>query len=167
MSTSTNGQLSYGIIFDEGFEFPWTKDPWDGDERHWWRDVNGFKNSKEIYSNGDYIGGKRPNESVIDAYYNEQHAWEKANPLPIELVNYCSAEYPMYMLAVPETCKSNSRGDATVFNPAELVVTEEQKAKLMEFCQKYLGEIIDEFNNDEYNDQIVLEPNWYLTSYWG
>lgn len=165
MGQSTDGQICYGIAFPDGFSFPWD------DHEKWWREVNGYKHPFKLYNNDEsgYIGGVR-DEKKIDAYYDHQHAWDKEHPFPVELVNYCSGDCPMYILAVKETCKNNSRGYPEKFNPAELKVTEEQKQSLLDFCNKYLGEKISEHNNDEYiseDNKIVLEPEWYLTSYWG
>lgn len=164
MSTSTDGQICYGISL-EGIEFPW-----DGIEK-WWQEVNGFKHSIEIYSEtdgGGYVGGKKPAESVINSYYEEEKKWLEANPLPVEVVNYCSIDYPSYMLAVPESFKSCGRGYPLEFDPAELKVTDGQHQKLVDFCLKYLGKEIEAHNAEEYNDKkIVLDPKWYLTSYWG
>jgi len=52
MGISTNGQLHFGIKFEDGFEFPWDfddemKSSWRSDDiEHWWREVNGFINPK-------------------------------------------------------------------------------------------------------------------------
>jgi hypothetical protein len=169
MSTSTDGQICYGIPF-ENLDFPW-EGKYEGDIEKWWQDVNGFKHSVEIYSDTDksgYIDGQKPKQSVIDTYYKEEREWLKTNPLPVELVNYCSGGAPLYILAVPESFKSNSRGFPLEFNPAELQVTPEQRQNLIDFCEKYLGEKIAKHNDEEYNDvKITLEPKWYLTSYWG
>lgn len=163
MGVSTNGQLCYGIPFPEGFEFPWGKNS----EEEWWREVNGYKPPFMLYGeDGDYLNGNKPPEALIDQYYKHQRDWEEANPLPIELVNYCSGDYPMYMIAVKGSMTNNSRGFAQAINPAELVVTDEQKQVLLDFIEKHMKEKIDEHNEDEYNDKVTLEPQWYLSSYW-
>src|SRR5437868_783086 len=98
MSVSTDGQIGYGVIFEDGCEFPWG----DSDPEQWWRNECGFKSS-----------------------------------FPVELVNYCSGDYPMYMLAVPSSILSNSRGYPEEFDPIKLVVTDKEKAPLIDFCKKY------------------------------
>jgi hypothetical protein len=103
----------------------------------------GVKQSVEIYDDNDpsgYKGGRKPAQSVMDNYYQE---WDKAHPLPIKLVNYCSGDCPMYMIALEETFKSNSRGYPQEFNPSDLKVTDEQRQKLIDFCEKYLKEGIE------------------------
>lgn len=154
MGVSTDGQLSYGVMFPERFDFPWEQ----YEEEKWWRKVNGYTSPFEIYNEkGEYLDGKKPPESLIDQYYDHQREWDKANPFPVEIVNYCSGDYPMYILAVKESCKSNGRGYPEVINPAELVVTEEQKKVLLDFIEKYI----------EADADVVLDPQWYLSSYWG
>ncbi len=74
--------------------------------------------------------------------------------IPVELVNYCGIEYPMYAVTVPGIGASCSRGSPQVFDPAKLVATDEQIESLKAFLDKY--EI-------EYSG----EPQWLLTSYWG
>lgn len=163
MGVSTDGQLCYGIPFPEGFEFPWGGKS----ESTWWREVNGYKPPFMLYDeDGDYLNGNKPTEDLIDKYYDHQHAWEKANPLPIELVNYCSGDYPMYMIAVKGSLTNNSRGFAQKINPAELVVTDEQKQILLDFIEKYIKGSVEEYD-EEWSEKIKLEADWYLTSYWG
>jgi hypothetical protein len=178
MGQSTDGQLCYGIQFHEGFEFPWEN----YGEEEWWREVNGYKPPFQLYSddnesgyapgiktkNGLYGRVEVEDEKLVDSYYEHQHEWDEKNPIPVELVNYCSGECAMYIIALKESFKSANRGFPEVINPEELKVTEEQKQKLLDFCNKYLAEVIEEYNSDEYNEEkIVLEPKWYLSSYWG
>ena len=165
MSVSTDGQICYGIYFGEGFSFPWEK----YSEYKWWRKVNGYKRPFDLYTEGDadYIGGVRPPQQKIDEYWEHCHQWEEVHPFPVKLVNYCSGDYPMYILAVPESVISNSRGCPQEFDPAKLQVTEEQKQSLIDFCEKYLGEAIEENNSESYNEKIELKPAWFLSSYWG
>ena len=146
MSQSTNGQICYGIIFEGGFPFPWEH----YSEQEWWREVNGFKQAT-IYDKNDpsgFKGGRRPAESVIDAYYDEMHAWDKANPMPVTLVNYCSDSCPMYIIAIVESFKNCTRGYPQEINPSDLKVTDEQRQKVIDFCETYLKEAIDKYNND-------------------
>ena len=59
MVQSTDGQLSYGVVFDEDFEFPWDAEKWEGDIEEWWRDVKGFSNPMyyPFDQEGDYEPG--------------------------------------------------------------------------------------------------------------
>ena len=157
MGASTDGQICYGIVSEEGIEFPWDTEQFEGDIDEWWiRDVLGFRHSFEIYDrDGEYIGGEQPPQEKISRYHEEKRVFKENNPkLPVELVNYCSGEYPMYILAIPETCNSARRGYPTEFDPASMVVTDEQKQSLINICNAYGIE----FEN---------EPAWYLSSYWG
>ena len=104
MSQSTDGQICFGIAFPEGFEFPWGDD-----SEKWWRTINGYKPPFKLYTddNEDYLDElgnvtrERP-EKRIDAYYEAQRRWDAKHPFPVLLVNYCSGDYPMWILAVPE-----------------------------------------------------------------
>ena len=82
------------------------------------------------------------------------HAILKDNPLPFQLVNYCSGEYPMYILAVPGTLKSAYRGSPKSFTLDELQVDEEASKKLIAFCE-------------EYGLEGESEIGWTLSSYMG
>lgn len=154
MGVSTDGQICYGVKFEEGYEFPWDIDH-DGDIEEWWLAVKGFKPSVEVYdSDGEYINGIEPEESVINNYYQEKRDFVKANPRPVEEVNYCSGNCPMYILAIPSSCKSNSRGYPESFKPEELAVTDEEKSGLAAFIE-------------EYELEPESEPGWWLSSYYG
>jgi len=151
MGTSTDGQICFGVIFEDGTEFPWHSKGLED----WWIEVSGFKPTAPIYDDdGGYINGLRPPETVIDVYYQERREFKKAHPVPFEDVNYCSSEYPMYILAVKRTFLSNNRGYPLTFKPEDLTVTEEEKAALLEFCKKY-------------DLAFQGEPGWILSSYWG
>lgn len=161
MSTSTNGQLYYGVIFEEGALFPWDDEDNDeskyqGDQEGWWRDiVLGFKPSFCPWTDtGAYKEGVDKDDPRINVYFNEMKAFDKEKgQFPFELVNYCSGDYPMYMLALKDGY-SNSRGYLTEIKPEEMTVDEEKKKELMDFCEKYELEFTE-------------GPGWFLSSYWG
>ena len=161
MTTHTNGQICYGVIIstedDEGeIVFPWDKyEDGYGIEDWWIYDVLGFKHSFEIYdASGDYIDGVEPPNEKITQWYNERREFEKiAPPLPVTLVNYCSNDYPLYILAIPDTAKVACRGFPEVFNPEGLRVGPERQS-LLDFCH-------------EHGIKYQGEPQWYLSSYWG
>ncbi len=81
MGVSTNGQLWYGVVFEDGYEFPWDAEPFDGDEREWWRAERGFDEAKGYPAEG---------------WLEYQKAFDAEHPCPVETVNYCSGDYPMY-----------------------------------------------------------------------
>ena len=149
MSTTTNAQICYGVVFEADCEFPWGNDI-----ELWWRNLLGFRHSFEIYDeSGKYINGVQPGVEIFTAYHAEQMEFNKAHPLPVELIFHCSCEYTMYILAVKGTTKTARRGYAVEFDPMALAVTDEQKAVLMEFCEKY-------------GLSFVAGPAWFLTSWW-
>lgn len=151
MGQSTNGQLCYGIILEEGYEFPWGEG--DGDEVQWWLyDVCGYKNPFEIFDeDGNYIGGLKPNRKKIEEYFERQREAEEKNPMPFVLVNYCSGDVPMYILAIPSTKKSASRGFPKEVTSLDL--DEKDKERFLDVCKKHFG--------------VEEDPQWYLSSYWG
>lgn len=185
MGVSTDGQLCYGIVFPEGFQFPWDGDEGGGgDEEDWWMKKQGYKELFQLYSEdgegyapgiqtvkGQYgrIEVAPEDKHKVDEYYEHRRKFKEEHPFPVKLVNYCSGDCSMYIVAVADSVKSNSRGYPMKIVPNELKVTDEEKQGLIDFCEKYLKEQIDEHNEDEYNkdEQIVLEPEWWLSSYWG
>jgi hypothetical protein len=152
MGVSTNGQLCFGISFEEETEFPWGEQ----EIEEWWIDtVCGFKPSVTIYdSEGQYLNGERPSDAVMKAYFAELQAFKDAHPLPVEVVIHCSYDSPMYILAVTGTEHSARRGYPEAIDPSALVVTADQIEALKKFCV-------------EYDIEIPGEPCWYLSSLWG
>jgi hypothetical protein len=155
MGVSTDGQICFGVAFDEGFEFPWDAEQFDGDPQRWWRSVNGYSNPNwdPFDEHGNYKPGVTHDDPRRKTFWQHGWDWDKANPVPIILVNYCSGDVPMYIVAVPGPNLSCSRGYPEAFDPSTLTVTEEA-AVLTEFLTKY---------------EIEFEgpPKWYLSSYWG
>jgi len=151
MTTSTNGVISFGVVCDEYTEFPW--------EEHcieeWWREVNGFKPLYEPYTTeGVYDEGWSESDPRFDEIWTQQVTWDKENPIPVELENYCSGECPMYAIVVCDLGHTCLRGYPTSFDPKDLVATPRQILDLLSFLQ-------------DYNIQYEGEPSWLLTSYWG
>jgi hypothetical protein len=156
MGQSTNGQICFGVVFEGDYEFPWDDELHTGDLEEWWLREAGFKPKHPIHDEtGNWIGGVKPTDAQYNLYFSEKREFKKAHPLPVEEVNYCSGECPMYILAVPSSLKSASRGYPKEFDPAALKVTEEEKAALIKFCEKYGLE------------PESPEPTWLLSSYWG
>lgn len=155
MGQSTNGELWYGFVFEDGYEFPWDAAPFEGDIDDWWLAESGFKPSVEIYDAADpsgYKGGAKPTEEAISDYYAEKRNFKEAHPCPVETVNYCSGDYPMYALAVCGTGMTAYRGDPK--RVEGLGISPQEIAPLLEFCEKY-------------NLKPEGESGWYLSSYWG
>lgn len=154
MGVSTDGQISYGIIFEEEFEFPWDNEKYHEEIDDWWLyGVHGFKHSVEIYDEtGGYLNGKEPDKETLNRYFTETREFLKAHPLPIAVLNYCSCDYPMYALVLPRTVMTAHRGSPECFNPETLRVTEEERNALIGFCSTYGIE--------------CGEPAWFLSSLW-
>lgn len=153
MGQSTDGQICFGIVFKDGYEFPWSENE-DGHEEWWHTVVNGFKPSFEIYDeNDEYLNGVRPSEEIITKYYKEKLEFKKNNPLPFELVNYCSGDCPMYILAVPSTFIKCSRGYPKEITPLMFNIDENSLQKFKNFCQEF--------------DFKIEDAKWCLTSYLG
>jgi hypothetical protein len=151
MSTSTDGQLSYGVLFDQGFRFPWDTKDGHGSLNDWWLEVKGFKPTYYPYTEeGDHK--EDATELLISEYYNQKAAWKKATPLPVFLINYCSCDYPMYILASKHI--ECSRGYPEEINIDFLQDTQEAHAKLIQFLEEF---------GIEHEDK----PRWLLSSYWG
>jgi hypothetical protein len=163
MGISSDGQICFGIAFEEEYEFPWQNEKWDGYEEEWWLyGVCGYKPPFEIYDeSGEYIDGKEPTKEKKDAYYSHYRDFEEKHPMPVEIVRHCSYDYSMYIVAVKGTYIENSRGYPVKFDPQNLSITDEQKKVVVDFCEKYCQPV------DEYTDAPEFEPYWYLTSMYG
>lgn len=155
MGVSTNGQICYGVAFDEGHEFPWSGEH-DGDIDAWWLyGVHGFKHSFVLFDAfGKYLNGREPSREECSRYFAESREFVAAHPLPVALVNYCSGDCPMYALAVPRTILTARRGYPTEFDPAALTISDAEREALLKFCA-------------EHGIDLPQEPAWLLTSYWG
>jgi len=158
MTVSTDGQLCYGVAFEEGFEFPWDDYGDDyGNIEEWWKDVKGFAPvSVDPYDDkGNYVKGFNSRSPEVRAYHDERKAWEKANPLPVTLVNYCTHDDPSYILAAPDKSYTAKRGYPQAINLVEMQDNiEEDRAKLIQFLEEF------EIEYDE-------DPDWLLSGYWG
>jgi hypothetical protein len=157
MGVSTDGEISYGILFEDGFEFPWDDDKYEGCIEEWWKSVNGYENphfNPYDEATGNYKAGVSQSDPRIGVYHTHRLEWSEANRLPVTLVNCCSCDCPIYILALPSTTLKAWRGDPKAFDPSQFVVTSEQSQQLTDFCAKYGIETSD-------------EPKWWLSSYWG
>lgn len=109
MGVSTDGKISYGVAFEEGFEFPWVKTEQDIDD--WWEEVVGFKPSVQPWdAQGNRRGSEAQYEQNCTTYFKEKREWAQAFPLPVTLVNYCSDSCSMYILAVAGSVRTANRG---------------------------------------------------------
>ena len=156
MGVSTDGQLSFGIMFDEGFQFPWT-DPddeeGDGGLAAWWRRVNNMPEPAfyPYTEDGKYKQGVLVNDPRIDEYFLHRSDWLKANPIPIDLVEHCSISHQMYIISVPGLRFTASRGFPLEIAPEQLQVTCAQRQLPIIFCEKWGIDMPD-------------QPKWWLSS---
>jgi hypothetical protein len=159
MGISTDGQLCFGVLFEDGYTFPWDEEPWNGDSDKWWlKGVHEFKPSFEIYDGeGGYLNGERPSQELIDKYYKEEKDFlEKVGEFPVKMENYCSGEYPMYIITLDSKSYTNNRGTPKEINPeTDFVVTDEEKKIIRDFVDTYI------------KPEEPMEAKWYLSSYWG
>ncbi len=154
MGQSTNGQLCWGSKFEEGFGFPWDEKKCEQDIEEWWLVVTGFEPPCNPYDDrGEYAEGFTAEDPRVEEYFEQRHTWKEKHPLPIELVNYCSGDAAMYILAIPRLCFHNYRGYPVEIDPAELLETLEDARVLSDFCSNY--------------GIVVEKPRWWLSSYWG
>lgn len=128
MGVSTNAILAFG--FDLGEELP---DAFTADEDEyfdWWEWIC------------KHLG-------IEDEDYAVRQAAIKA--FPMDMITYCSNEYPMYFIAVSGTKQTTRRGDVDEVEFTSVSADEIQA--LREFCDK---------TGIEWQ-----EPRWRLMSYWG
>jgi hypothetical protein len=155
MGVSTNGQICFGVKVVGDTDLPWWNGDYDWDIESWWREVNGYVPPFEIWDDdGEYVNDK-PSDEQFDVYFGARRAWDKEHPLSVYPVNYCSHDYPEWILAVPGTLITANRGYPVVISRESLPLIDEEAYKsLLGFCVTY---------GIEYEG----EPSWWLSSYWG
>jgi hypothetical protein len=124
MGTSTGAILVFGIELEEEHE------PWGRDQDEWLE-----KDGREILG----LQGEKQYEIL------EQH--------PVEIIQHCSYEYPMYILAVRETEKRAWRGEPFSIDVEDLRIPIANTVLLKAFCERH--------------DIEWKEPKWLLCSMWG
>lgn len=151
MGVSTDGRICFGLLYEEGFDFPWDED--EKDIEDWWRDQHDWKPSKEVYDgDGNHLPGIT--KADIEAFYKEQRDWDEAHPLPVEVVNVCSGDCPIYMLAIPSTVKTANRGYPVIIDiNTDFQFKEGERQAFLDFIQTH-----------ELQTEHV--PAWYLSSEW-
>lgn len=148
MGISSDGIIAFGYAVGEDFEFPWE----DGDIDEWWKKVNGFKDLYEPYSIDGYAEGWSSDDSRFSEYFAHRHKWEDAYPMPFELVNYCSCDYPIYALIVNGSKIRCNRGYPVKFDPNTLGASLKEYNKFLKFLR-------------DFNIEVMGEPEWMLMSY--
>ena len=178
MGQGTDGQICFGVKFPEGFEFPWDdEEKYEGDLEEWWRvKVCGYKQpipDSELYTE---VGEFLPNHNEEEHKKKREVNWEakrkfdEEHSVPVELVNYCSGDCAMYILAVKGSEMCANRGYPQVFDPDTMVASAEGSIALGKFIFDHLRPALDEWNEnheEEDEDRIKLDASWWLSSYWG
>lgn len=156
MGQSTNGQICFGVLFEEETSMPWDGGDFDGDWEKWQAEVRGFRHKLEdpYDEHGEYKPGFDHDDPRVDAWMKEESDWKNENPAPFEVVNVCSGEHPIYVIAVPSTCQTASRGTPVEIFPDKLKFSE---IELVNF-RAFVGDFFPHANP---------EAKWYLSSYWG
>jgi hypothetical protein len=154
MTTSTDGQLHFGYVFEEGFVFPWSSEQYGNDIGKWWKAINGFSHTVECpyTENGDFKPGITSNSPQIAEYYGEETEWLENNPIPVEVINYCSDSFPMYILSTGGFIVD--RGHPRKIQPEDLMYTD------------YDLQVLDSFMKT-YNITPQGDCGWYMSSFWG
>jgi hypothetical protein len=153
MGQSTDAKLVFGIQLDEDTELPWRTEL-DDDIDEWWTKVTGFVASFLPYDeNGSYAAGVTPKDPRITAYHEELKAWLDAHPLPIELCDHCSGDFPMFVVSVPGAVLTAHRGYPVKVDA--LPAAPNSPERILEFIRQYID---PEFPN--------TEPAWWLRSMW-
>lgn len=156
MGVSTDGIIGYGVVFDEDYEFPWDAEKYDGDIEEWWMVQTNYEPPFCPYTDdgGDYKPGINSESPEVSVWHTSRRDWIERNPVPVELVNYCSGDYPMIAVCVPGSVISCRRGCPLAFDTRDLKVTTDQHNDLEFFLDEY-GLVPDE------------GAQWYLMSFWG
>ena len=74
MTQPTNGQICFGLLFEEDAEFPWDEhNRWDDIDDWWLSYVLKWLPTNELYDkDGEYLGGVKPPDETINKYYKEK-----------------------------------------------------------------------------------------------
>lgn len=155
MGVSARAILFHGVIFPEGYEFPWdeTNDP---DVRYWWLyNVVGYKDPFEVYNDrGEYLPGIERNH--VDAFYDAQRAALKENPFPFQF-GHAGADGCEYFYIATWELNGEWSGDAIEIPESN----GQDDAALEEFCNKYLQPI------NEFDEAPSFKPQLRLASFLG
>jgi len=171
MGIASDGQICYGIAFDEEYPFPWLDD-WDEPEEWWIYGVCKYKAPFELYTKlGEYIDGIKPTEEKRREYYKHYRDFSDKHPMPVEVVMHCTYEYPMFIIAAIGTLQTNSRGDVEALSIPDISYAQDNA--IIDFCKKYCRPIDDIYALPK-TKQISgmatfpeMKPKWLLSSMMG
>ncbi len=154
MGTSTDGILCYGfeVRDDDGYVvesgYPEWLEATDGSFDGFLANLVGLESPK------DFNKEKFDSDPVYAKTWADYWAKKRglAEEFGVELVEHCSGEYTMYILAAAGSCSTASRGSALSFGQ-NINAKPEWREKLFAFCEK-AGIKFE-------------EPQFLLCSYWG
>ena len=146
--------LSYGVHFEEDFEFPWDDGLKYEDIDDWWRDVNGYVSPFEYPydSYGEYKPGFSRDSKAVDDYHTHRYEWMKANPMPVDVIEVGSDDSCSHILTT-----AGMWGDwetVETVDPVQMRLMNGERQRLLDFMEKYGIETDD-------------EPRWLLSAYSG
>ena len=139
MGMNAYASICFGIALEDGVELPWNDEKYRDGIEEWWRDVNNFVSPVPcpFDPRGNYLPGFGSDHPQVNDYFDAVHVWDKANPLPVEIVDFCSCEYPMYIIAVLGSQSYTDWGDPSPIDPTKLTVTPKEIAVLLDFLDEY------------------------------
>lgn len=155
MGVSTDAYLAYGFQFDEDTEFPWGEE----DAEEWWRNRSGYKSEFQKpfaeFSDEDW-----------DKEFKNRRAFDKKHPMPVELVQHCSGECPMYAIAMQGSVIRATRGNpVNVDEFLEKIMVDSTEGVGVTRAEALNGFI--EMLKAESNITPTSDvPNWWLFSNW-
>lgn len=148
MGMSTDATICYGVLFDSNYEFPWDEQGLEIDD--WWIDTSGY----------EFVGVGGTEYERSSREYSERAAWLASHSLPVALVNVCSGEYPIYVVAVPSTVLTAHRGEPVEFNPLDLAARLSRAIEAQEIAAFY-SFLLEHLDDDPLSPPAI----WYLSSY--
>lgn len=153
MGINVGATISYGIKFEEGFEFPWDIDLYNGDFEEWWQVVGGYTPTfKPFDDSGEYKEGVNGGDPRISEYFKELSAWEEENPFPVDIHMCGSDECYEIVLSAPGLSTGASWDKPEVLDLSIFTFSQFQKDLLLiNFCKEYGI------------DHEGERPEWYIT----
>lgn len=108
------------------------------------------------YSYDDYKDPENPYQIWNREHAQELKEWNAAKKqvignLPVQVVSYCSCEWPMYFLAVTGSVSRCSRGECMVLSTYDFEAGPDRLKEALNWCEEY---------------GIDFHPKWCLMSMW-
>lgn len=113
MGFASYAEISYGVKFGNGYEFPWDKEEFNNDIIEWW--------FKEVLKVTQY-----------------SRIFYESNLPPVKLVQYAHSD--CFILAIPSTVIQCEDCFPYHFKSNDLTFSEEQQLSLIDFIEKYITE---------------------------